>query len=216
MEPYAAQVKRWPASGRHVLAQYDDDSVVLYQAYKPSIGRYAAAHQRFGGEFRYERMSWVKPNFLWMMFRSGWGTKEDQQTTLAVWVTRAGFDAMLAAAVHTKFVPEVYGSQHAWERAMRDSPVRLQWDPDHDPGGGRVERRAVQLGLAGDVLKSYGTDWIVRVEDVSPAVEAQRPHRHATERALLVTPREEVYRVRDAAVAARLGVSEFAEKAPAT
>jgi len=27
-------------------------------------------------------MSWIKPNFLWMMYRCGWGTKEGQQVTL--------------------------------------------------------------------------------------------------------------------------------------
>lgn len=70
-EPYRAQAARWPAEGRHVLAQYDADTVVVYQAYAPAIGRFAADHGTFGGAFSYERMSWIKPNFLWMMYRSG-------------------------------------------------------------------------------------------------------------------------------------------------
>ena len=65
----------WPKEGRHILAQFDDDTVIVYQAYRPSIGRYAAEHGAFGGDFSYSRMSWVKPNFLWMMYRSGWGTQ---------------------------------------------------------------------------------------------------------------------------------------------
>ena len=76
-EPYAEQVKVWPRDGRHILAQYDDKIVVVYQAYNPAIGRYAVEHGRFGGDFSFARMSWVKPNFLWMMFRNGWGTKEN-------------------------------------------------------------------------------------------------------------------------------------------
>lgn len=77
-ESYASQRLRWPQAGRHILAQFDDDSIVVYQAYRPAIGRFAAAHGYFGGEFSYLRMSWIKSNFLWMMYRSGWGTKPGQ------------------------------------------------------------------------------------------------------------------------------------------
>ena len=36
----------WPKEGRHVLAQYDDDTVVVYQAYCPEIADYAVKHQK--------------------------------------------------------------------------------------------------------------------------------------------------------------------------
>jgi hypothetical protein len=146
-EPYLAQVGRWPRTGRHILAQFDAETVVVYQAYKPSIGRFAAEHGSFGGEFSFTRMSWIKPNFLWMMYRSGWGTKEGQEVTLAVTLRRTAFDAILAGAVHSTFVPEVYGSRSEWEQALARSAVRLQWDPDHSPTGAKLERRAIQLGL---------------------------------------------------------------------
>src|SRR5688500_14541828 len=100
LEKHREQQVAWPTSGRHILAQFDDTSVTVYQAYRPDIGRYAAANQRFGGEFSFNRMSWVKPNFLWMMYRSGWGTKEGQEVTLAVRIRRDGFDQILAQAVH--------------------------------------------------------------------------------------------------------------------
>ena len=35
----------WPREGRHILAQYDDSSVVVYQAYCPEIADYAVKHQ---------------------------------------------------------------------------------------------------------------------------------------------------------------------------
>src|SRR6185503_553019 len=133
LESFQAQSVRWPASGRHVLAQYDDDAVVVYQAYRPSIGRFAAEHGYFGGEFSLSRMSWIKPNFLWMMYRSGWGTKEGQEVTLAVRLRRTGFDEILKRAVHSSYVPEVYGSPANWKAQLAASPVRLQWDPDHNP-----------------------------------------------------------------------------------
>ena len=75
IERYLDQVITWPTEGRHILAHYDADTIVVYQAYRPSIGEYAIRHCTFGGGFSYARMSWIKPNFLWMMYRSGWGTK---------------------------------------------------------------------------------------------------------------------------------------------
>jgi hypothetical protein len=80
-------------------------------------------------------MSWIKPNFLWMMYRSGWGTKPDQEVTLAVRLKREAFDFILAQAVRSTFVPEVYSIHQAWKERLALSQVRLQWDPDHDPSG---------------------------------------------------------------------------------
>jgi hypothetical protein len=205
-EPYLEQARRWPARGRHILAQFDQDAVVVYQAYRPEIGHFAARHGYFGSGFSLDRMSWVKPNFLWMMFRSGWGTKPGQEVTLAVWLQRPAFDAILKEAVHSTFVPEVYGSEGEWKRDLAHSPVRLQWDPDHDPAGAKAERRAIQLGLRGDVLASYAREWIVRVEDVSPFVADQRAHARPAAYDQLVVPREEVYPVQDRAVAGGLGI----------
>src|SRR5688572_12514439 len=117
-EPYLEQAARWPSGGRHILAQFDDESVVVYQAYRPGIGHFAAEHGYFGGPFSLRRMSWVKPNFLWMMYRSGWGTREGQEVTLAVWLRRPAFDALLKEAVPSAFVPELYASQDEWRRAV--------------------------------------------------------------------------------------------------
>ena len=36
----------WPDDGRHILAQYDDDSIVVYQAYCPEIAEYAVKNQK--------------------------------------------------------------------------------------------------------------------------------------------------------------------------
>ncbi len=208
IEPYLTQVARWPSSGRHILAQFDDDSVVVYQAYRPATGRYAAEHGYFGTGFSLNRMSWIKPNFLWMMYRSGWATKEGQEVVLAVRILRTAFDAILAQAVHSTFQPMVYADQDAWKKAVATSDVRLQFDPDHDPFGAPVERRAIQLGLRGGVLARYTREWIVGIEDISTFVHEQHEHVVAKDLAELVTPREEVYPVEEA-VRERLGLSEL-------
>ena len=87
---------------------------------------------RLGGEFKLSRMSWIKPNFLWMMYRSGWGTKPGQEVTLAVRLRRSAFEEILRGAVHSNFVAEVYSSPESWGAAAAESEVRLQWDPDHN------------------------------------------------------------------------------------
>ena len=37
---YVEQNARWPREGRHILAHHDPQSVILYQAYRPGIGRH--------------------------------------------------------------------------------------------------------------------------------------------------------------------------------
>lgn len=193
LESFQLQSARWPASGRHVLAQYDDDSVVVYQAYRPSIGRFTAEHGYFGGGFSLSRMSWIKPNFLWMMYRCGWATKEGQEVVLAIWLARDAFDHILSLAVPSTFWDHRYADRAAWQADVTRSDVRVQWDPDHDPYGRPVVRRAVQLGLRGNVLARYAREWIRRVEDITPLVRAQHEALQRGEGAALEMPREDVY-----------------------
>jgi hypothetical protein len=207
-EPYGEQVKVWPAAGRHILAQYDEATVVVYQAYRPPIGRFAAEHGYFGGEFSYSRMSWVKPNFLWMMYRSGWGTKGGQEVTLALRLRRRFFDSILAQAVPTAWDPDLYPTRSDYEAAGSSACVRVQWDPDHDPFGGKLERRAIQLGLRGEVLEEFGRRELVEVIDLSDFVAEQRERLSAGGTGALVTPRERVYRPDDSGIAARLGLQQ--------
>lgn len=195
LEPWTAQTARWPREGRHLLAQFDDASVVVYQAYRPEIARWAVEHGRLGGEgFSLARMSWIKPSFLWMMFRSGWATKPDQEAVLAVRLRRTDFEALLLAAVPSGLDPARYASEQAWQADVARSDVRLQWDPDHHPSGSPTARRAIQLGLRRAALRRYVAE-ALSIEDVTDLVRAQRAHAEARAWDRLVTPREEVYPV---------------------
>ena len=61
-----------PQSGQHILGQLRGDNIIVYQAFNPAIANYAVKHQKFGGSaYSFTRMSWIKPNFLWMMYRAG-------------------------------------------------------------------------------------------------------------------------------------------------
>ena len=190
---YQEQEVLWPSSGRHILAQYDADSVVVYQAFHPRIAVEAVRLGRFGGSFSLSRMSWIKPNFLWMMFRCGWATKENQESVLAISLKRAAFDLILNQAIASAFDPSRYPTQAEWSAALVQSDVRLQWDPDHAPDGSKCERRAIQLGLRGDALKHYTSDWVVSIEDITAFVTEQSHHVQAGDLAQLETPCEAVY-----------------------
>jgi Domain of unknown function (DUF4291) len=155
-------------------------------------------------------MTWIKPNFLWMMYRSGWGTETGQEVVLAIWIKRFAFDEILAAAVHSSYVPELYPNRSAWQRALKQSRVRLQWDPDHHPSGAKLERRAIQLGLCGQVLAAYARDWIVNIEDISEFVQEQREN-IKSDCAELITARETVYSVFDIEIQQKLGLSAWTE-----
>ena len=139
------------------------------------------------------------------MFRCGWGSKEGQETILAVRIQRAAFDTILAHAVHSRFLPELYANEQSWKDAIEHSEVRLQWDPDHDPAGAPLERRAIQLGLRGSVLRNYAREWIVGIEDITSFVHEQHQCLLSHGEAGLILPREEVYPV-DMEVARRLGM----------
>lgn len=204
-EFYRVQVLNWPQSGRYILAQFDSQSIIVYQAYRPGIGHFAARHGYFGGEFSLNRMSWIKTNFLWMMYRSGWGIKENQEVTLAIRLKRPFFERMLALAVPSTYVEALYPDAACWPEAVQASEVRLQWDPDHDPTGTRQERRAIQLGIRGAVLQEYARDAILEIEDISGFVEKQRALA-IPPFAGLNLPRETVYRPSQPEVALRLGL----------
>ena len=205
MELYSEQLKIWPAKGRHILAQYDDDSIIVYQAYNPSIGNADIENGVLCGDFSYTRMSWIKTNFLWMMFRSAWGTSENQEITLGFRISRPFFNSLLEQAVASSYNASGFASEQEWKRAMGKSSVRLQWDPDHHPSGASLERRAIQLGLRGEVLASFGKRELLEIVDLTSFVAEQRNMLANRNLDALLMPSERVY-LPPAAAAANIGL----------
>jgi hypothetical protein len=204
---YSEQVSSWPTTGKHILAHYDNESVIVYQAYCPSIAEFAITNGSFGGEFSYTRMSWIKPNFLWMMYRSQWGQAQGQEVTLAIRLRRQFFESLLNQAVPSSFDGRLFATHEEWQSAVKSSCVRFQWDPDHLPTGEKCERRALQAGLRGAVLEAYGKREIVEIIDMSTFVAEQRAHvgpgqNHQT----LTTPLERVYVPVEQRIIHRLGL----------
>lgn len=164
-----------PQTGNVIFGQKRGDSVIVYQAFNDSIADFAIKNQKFGGNaYSFSRMTWIKPNFLWMMYRSGWAEKPDQNRILAIEMSLSGFEDLLIKGVYSSFNSQVYESHEAWKTALRESDVRLQWDPDHGPKGGELDRRAVQIGFKGEALRTFNKEYIRSITDITDFVKAQK------------------------------------------
>ena len=64
---------------RKIYALFDNDTIRVYQAYNTEIAEEALRLGTFGPHFSLTRMTWIKPSFLWMMYRCGWAEKENQE-----------------------------------------------------------------------------------------------------------------------------------------
>ncbi|MFJ2904541.1 DUF4291 domain-containing protein [Streptomyces sp. NPDC087212] len=151
-----------------VRAVHGGATVTVYQAYPVGIGGPAARDGRFPGGWKRERMTWIKPSFLWMMYRCGWGTKEGQETVLAVEITRDGFAWALRNACLSSYVPGVHADLASWQRELKRSPTRVQWDPERDLRLRPLPYRSLQLGLSGEAVRRYADEWTVGIRDVTP------------------------------------------------
>ncbi|MEU1694240.1 DUF4291 domain-containing protein [Streptomyces hirsutus] len=148
-------------------------------------------------------LTWIKPSFLWMMYRCGWGTKEGQETVLAVEITREGFEWALAHACLSHYEHGLHADRAAWKRQLKRAPARVQWDPERDLLLRPLPHRSLQLGLAGEAARLYADEWIVRITDVTPL--AHTIHEHVREgdldAARQLLPRERPYPVREESLA---------------
>src|SRR5580658_6838627 len=106
------------AAEREIRADYNEASIVVYQAFPEAIATAAVAAQRFVPPFSVGRMTWIKPSFLWLMERSNWGQKSGQECVLAVRISRAGWEQALAWGVLTHNDPKVYRGYDDWRRQL--------------------------------------------------------------------------------------------------
>jgi hypothetical protein len=155
---------------RQIRATYTDDTLRVYQAYSRSIADPAVCAGRLVAPFKRDRMTWIKPSFLWMMYRSGWATKPGQEHVLAVDITRDGFEWALGHASLSNFEAGTYADHASWLARKAVTPVRIQWDPERDLALAPMEHRAIQIGISGDAVRRYVDGWIVDITDVTPAV----------------------------------------------
>lgn len=159
-----------------IRARHTDSTITVYQAYGTEIGLPAANEDRFPAAWKRDRMTWIKPSFLWMMYRCGWGTKEGQETVLAVEIARDGFEWALERACLSHYEPGLHSDRTAWKRQMKGATARVQWDPERDMRLRPLHHRSLQLGLSGEAAHRYADKWTVSITDITHL--AHEIHRH--------------------------------------
>ena len=155
---------------RQIRADFDVNTIVVYQAFGPAIADAALAAGRFVAPFSFTRMTWIKPSLLWLMHRSNWARKPGQKRILAVRVTRTGWEQALSQAVLTAPVPAIHGSTAAWNTAFGRADVHVQWDPERSLRGAALNHYSIQVGIGRALIRTYATDWVVGLTDLTPTV----------------------------------------------
>ncbi|XVQ14369.1 DUF4291 domain-containing protein [Spirillospora sp. CA-255316] len=155
---------------RQIRADFDRDSITVYQAYSPQIGVPAVKHGRFVPPFSRGRMTWIKPSFLWLMARSNWARKSGQEMILAVRITRAGWEEALVEAVPTHPDRRIFAGSDEWRTRFAEAVVHVQWDPERSLRGQKLEARSIQIGLSRHIIDRYVDEWTLAIEDRTPLV----------------------------------------------
>jgi hypothetical protein len=202
---------------RRIRARFDAETITVYQAYDPAVAEPALAAQTFVPPFKRGRMTWIKPSFLWMMYRCGWAAKPGQTRVLAVAIAREGFARALAQSCGSS--PASGETHESWQERMAASPVRVQWDPERDLHLNRLDHRSIQIGLSGEAVDRYVGEWITGITGITGITDATDRARMiearlaegdiAKARALL--PDERPYPLEEA-LAARIGASQPVER----
>ena len=157
-------------SKHEIRAAYDRESIVVYQAYSSAIADPALKAGRFVEPFSFGRMTWIKPSFLWLMHRSNWGTKSGQERTLAVTISREGWEKALAKGVLTSYEPKAHRSRDDWHRQFENATVHVQWDPERTLRGAALDHFSIQVGINRHLIREFVDEWILKIEDLTPAV----------------------------------------------
>jgi len=178
---------------REIRAAYNDESIRVYQAFNKTIAAEAVEKGTFGRHFKLERMTWIKPSFLWMMYRCGWGTKENQEHILAIDIKREAFDFIVKNAIPSSYKKSMGISYSEWQELIKASEIRCQWDPERDIWGRPLGHRSIQLGLRGEAVRKYVNEWIVSITDITDYVHSLDEKRKQGEDISHLLPGEEIY-----------------------
>lgn len=192
LEHFEERTENLPQKGKKFIGQEIDGFIIFYAAFNQIIAEYAVRNQKFGEGFSFKRMTWIKPGFMWMMYRSGWATKENQENILAIWIKKEDILKILNESVLSNYSDLEYKNEEEWKVMMKESNVRIQWDPDHDEYGNNLARKAIQIGLKDETLAKFNHEYIQRVEDITKFVEAQRVHKTMYKCKHFLVPKERI------------------------
>lgn len=180
---------------REIRAYYTDDFVRVYQAYSDhvvdGIEKYGTFSQP---NFSFSRMTWIKPSFCWMMYRSGWGYKDPKQhNILAIDITHEGFLWCLQNACLSK--APAYMGEETFANLKQNKTVVIQWDPERDIELNKLNYRSIQIGIKGEAVVKYANDWIINITNITKDCQHIKSlvDKGELEQAKLLLPEERIY-----------------------
>ena len=152
---------------RQIRAYFTNTTIRVYQAFSDTIANSALSVGTFESPpFKMDRMTWIKPSFLWMMHRSGWGQKDNNQSRiLAIDISISGFEWALEHSCLSHKPTNIDEVQ--WRQLKLAKPVRIQWDPERDIHLNPLNYRAIQIGLSNEAVGKYTGSWIQCITDVT-------------------------------------------------
>ncbi|MEL6346829.1 MAG: DUF4291 domain-containing protein [Myxococcota bacterium] len=159
---------------REIHADYDRDTIVVYQAYNDAIADAALKAGRFVPPFSWKRMTWIKPSLLWLMARSNWGQKPNQHRILAVRISREGWDRALSEGVLTAYTPGAHQRFADWEAAFQSATVHIQWDPERSLRGAVLQQDSIQVGLSRACIRDFTDEWTRSIQDITAQIKKIR------------------------------------------
>lgn len=148
---------------RQIRAVHDGSTITVYQAYSAAIATAAAKAQKLDASpaFSTTRMTWIKPSWAWVLYRSGYSYKDNRQShILALSLKIDTFLSLLRKAVLS------HGTGPLPEGEMKKSSVRVQWDPERTVRLEKLPYRSIQIGVPG-AFNSEFLQGIVHIEDVT-------------------------------------------------
>jgi hypothetical protein len=157
-----------PIPSRQVRALYDETTITVYQAYSTSIADAAVKAQKLSAspDFKPGRMTWIKPSWAWMMYRSGYSFKDaGQARILALKMSHQHFLELLRRGVLTSH--HANGQERTQGPQSRTTDVKIQWDPERSAKLDILPYRSIQIGIPASLSTTWTEEWIVSIEDVT-------------------------------------------------
>ncbi|KAK4188748.1 hypothetical protein QBC35DRAFT_495478 [Podospora australis] len=173
-----------PVATRQIRAHYDEETITVYQAYSKTIATAAVEHQKLNASPDYKtatRMTWIKPSWAWMLYRSGYSYKDSRQARiLAIKMRHGDFVKLLEMGVLSSNHATSHTSDGKGQgergaegdekegRKEKLGGVRIQWDPERTVRLEKIEGvRSIQIGIPGDMVERWIGEMIVSIEDVT-------------------------------------------------
>ncbi|CZS75802.1 unnamed protein product [Fusarium graminearum] len=129
---------------RQIRAYFNDTTITVYQAYKESIAKAAVETQKLNAspDFKPGRMTWIKPSWAWMMYRSGYSFKDPGQSRI-----------LALRMKHQHFIDLL-------ERGVLSSHVQK-------PEPGEKREKSSDIGIPGALSEQWANEWVAEIEDVT-------------------------------------------------